>query len=640
MQKQQPTSNQRPSFRTLGPVSDLERHLPADWWKSLFNSLYLKTDGDVVENHDNTKRDVDALVEALELTPDDKIVDLCCGQGRHSIELASRGFKNVTGIDRSRYLIRLARKRALALNLPIQFSEGDARKIRLGDATQNVVYLMGNSFGYFEREEDDIAILESIKRALISEGRIALDITNGAWMRQSFEPRSWEWIDQDHFVCRERSLSSDGLRIISREVIVHAEKGVIADQFYAERLYDEQQISDLLHQLKFDNVQIHSGLVTDSTRGQDLGMMANRLFISANAPVKKAVSKTAKIEREILVLLGDPRLADTIKKNGSFNAEDLETVDRLKSTLEQIDGFRFQYMDNHTSFMNKLQVKRPDFVLNLCDEGYHNDAFKELHVPALLEMLGIPYSGAPPASLALCYNKSIVRALALSLDIPVPEETYYAPSDQAASIPSIFPAILKPNYGDSSIGITQNAVVRNAEDLITYLDSLRETMPSTPVLIQEFLEGKEYSVGVIGNVGNYTVLPVLEVDYSKLPKELPHILGYESKWLPESPYWQDISYQEAELDEESRRKLTDASTTLFERTGCRDYARFDFRADKHGQLKLLEVNPNPGWCWDGKLNLMAEFGGYSYQDLLGMILKSALERCENPSEDYTTLAVA
>ena len=173
---QKPSSSAQ---RTLGPVSDLERHLPSEWWKSLFNSLYLKTDGDVVENHDNTKSEVDTLIKTLSLQPSDKILDLCCGQGRHAIELAARGFSNVSGVDRSRYLVRLARKRAASLDLQIQFSEGDARKIRVGESTQDVIYLMGNSFGYFEREEDDIAVLESIKKNLKSTRQDKNDESKG-----------------------------------------------------------------------------------------------------------------------------------------------------------------------------------------------------------------------------------------------------------------------------------------------------------------------------------------------------------------------------------------------------------------------------------------------------------------------------
>ena len=613
--------------RTLGPVSDLEKHLPQSWWKTLFNSLYLKTDGDVVENNNNTKADVDLLIRKLHPRSNDKILDLCCGQGRHTIELASRSFNGVTGIDRSRYLVRLARKRADNLGLKCKFSEGDARNIRLDENSIDIVYLMGNSFGYFEREEDDVAILESIKRILKSEGKIALDITDGQFMREHFEPRSWEWIDQNHFVCRERSLSSDKTRIISREVIVHAEKGVIADQFYAERLYDNNQIFDLLNKLGFKNIEVDTNLKTDSTRNEDLGMMANRIFVNAIAPIKKITKKAPKPKHDIMVLLGDPRLSDTVKRNGVFNPEDIEVVNQLKSNLENLNGFKFSYFDNHANLLNKLKSLKPDtLILNLCDEGFNNDPFKELHVPSILEMFNLSYSGAGPACLGICYDKSIVRALANSIDISTPDETYFDHSDQAASIPSIFPAILKPNFGDSSVGINKDAVVRNAKELISYIEYLRNILPKTPILIQEYLDGNEYSVSIIGNVGSYTILPILEVDYSGLPEELPHILGYESKWLPDSPYWQNIKYKESSLDDENKRKIIDASIKLFERTGCRDYARFDFRANKEGEIKLLEVNPNPGWCFDGKLNLMAGFAGYSYQDLLELILKSYIAR--------------
>ena len=122
------------------------------------------------------------------------------------------------------------------------------------------------------------------------------------------------------------------------------------------------------------------------------------------------------------------------------------------------------------------------------------------------------------------------------------------------------------------------------------------------------------------------MLPALEVDFSRLPDGLPKILSYESKWDPHSPYWTEIKYKEAKLDEETYRKLVHFSSRLFDRLECRDYARFDFRADSEGRVKLLEVNPNPGWCWDGKLNLMAGFAGIGYAQLLEMILNAARER--------------
>ncbi len=266
------TLSRIPPSRTLGPVSDLERHLPEDWWRTLFNSVYLKTDGDVVENDANTVREIDLLIRVVGLETNDRILDLCCGQGRHCLELARRGFRNVIGVDRSRYLIRLARRRAKQQELKVSFHEGDARKFRLKESDFHCVAMMGNSFGYFDREEDDLAVLRAVIRALgPGGGVIALDIASGEWMRQNFVPRSWEWVDQNQFVCRERSLSADATRLISREVVVHAERGVIVDQFYAERLYTRESIMDLLEQAGFTRIREHDLLEADSDRNQDLG---------------------------------------------------------------------------------------------------------------------------------------------------------------------------------------------------------------------------------------------------------------------------------------------------------------------------------------------------------------------------------
>lgn len=619
-----------PASRTLGPVPDLERHLPSDWWRTLFNAVYLQTDGDVVENDENTDADVDLMIRAAGVEPNDRILDLCCGQGRHVMGLARRGFRHVTGIDRSRYLVRLARRRLREAGLEASFHEGDARRFRVTPHSFHCVSVMGNSFGYFEREEDDIAVLEAVKRALVSGGTLVMDLADGDWLAANFDKRSWEWVDQNHFVCRERSLAQDGVRLISREVVVHAEKGVIADQFYAERLYSRERIEALLDTVGFSEIRFHERPETRSDRNQDLGMMAHRFFLTARAPRFNIVSERqdrAVPYADVAVLLGDPRLPDDVKLGGRFNPEDMVTIQKLQDSLAELEGYKFRYLDNHASMLSELRADPPSYVLNLCDEGFNNDAFRELHVPAFLELLGIPYSGAGPTTLGLCYDKALVRAVAAAMDIPTPLETYAASDDQGATIPSIFPALIKPAQGDSSLGITKDAVVRTPTEALAYLNWLRETVPGRPILIQEFLSGPEYSVGMVGNPGfGLTTLPILEVDFSGLPKGCAPILSYESKWDPASPYWTDIGYREARIDDDTRRRLTDYSAMLFERLGCRDYARFDFRADADGTIKLLEVNPNPGWCWDGKLNLMAGFGGIRYAELLRTIIEAGQAR--------------
>ena len=534
----------------------------------------------------------------------------------------------MTGFDRSRYLIRLAKRRAKSLKLKSQFREGDARKPRFPADSFDCVFIMGNSFGYFDSEDDDKAVIGAVKKVLRSNGTLALDLTDGDWIRQNYEQRSWEWIDQNHFVCRERSLSANQHRLITREVVTHAERGVIADQFYAERLFSREQITELLSQCGFGQTRFHGTLETQSDRGQDLGMMASRLFITSTAPRKTATqASTRKTPVSVTVIMGDPRLPDTVKKGGQFNPEDFDTINRLKEVLSSLDNYRFSYLDNHATLFNDLRSQQPDLIFNLCDEGFNNDAFLELHVPAMLETLGIPYTGAGPACLGMCYDKALVRSVAVALDVPVPLETYVKADDQSSTIPSVFPALLKPSFGDSSIGITQDAVVHTSEQMINYLAELKKLLPGRPVLVQEYLSGSEYSVSLIGNPGfELEAQPILEVDYSGLNPDLPKILGYESKWLPDSPYWSQIKYRQARLDSTTERNLIEHSTILFERLRCRDYARFDFRADAAGTIKLLEVNPNPGWCWDGKMNLMAEFAGMTYAELLQFIIDAAYKR--------------
>ncbi len=617
-----------PARSCLGPVADLESHLPAEWWRKLFNALYVKTDGDVVENAENTRREVDFIVTAAAIQPHSNILDLCCGQGRHCLELARRGFKHVMGVDRSRYLIRLAKKRAQTEGLGVAFKEGDARNPRLTESSFDCVAIMGNSFGYFSNKQDDEKVLYTVGKLLRPSGQLVLDITDGAHMAEHFERRSWEWIDEHHFVCRERSISADKERLISREVIVNDETGVIADQFYAERLYTRESIGKLLEKTGFRNIRHHGHAEAVSDRDQDLGMMARRILLTADAPQLPARKARGKVQKlDVTVLLGDPRLPDGVKRNGEFNPEDFDTVRKLKDALSELTNYKFRYLDNHATLERDLSDLRTDLVMNLCDEGYNNDPFKELHVPALLDVLGIPYTGAPPSTLAACYDKGLVRAVAQGLDVPVPLETYVRPGDQGATLPSVFPALLKPNYGDSSQGITKDAVVNNEKSLLDYLERLRHEFPRRPILVQEYLTGPEYTVALIGNPDQgLRALALLEVDYSRLDPSLPRILGYESKWEPDSPYWTQIRYHEANLPEHVQGQLIEHSARLFERLGCRDYARFDFRADAKGEIKLLEVNPNPGWCWDGKVNIMAGFQGMRYTELLSQILAAAEER--------------
>ena len=630
---------------SIGPVEDLESYVKADWWRDIFNANYLRTDGDVVEDPDITEAEIDAFLELVDVAPDSCILDLCCGQGRHLLELARRGFTNLYGVDRSHYLISRAKRVARQQGFAATFREGDARKLRFRDNTFDLVYLAGNSFGYFESAEDDIAVLAELRRLLKPSGQLLIDFTDGDFLRQNFEQRSWEWIDKNYFVCRERTLSRDSERLISREVITHSKKGVVADQFYAERLYNADQLGGLLSDNGFEVRQARP-MSTVSKRNQDLGMMAQRIILTARSNKRAAVRvEDEKRVRRVTVVMGDHRRSDSVKPNQTFDRDDFHTIDELKKALAELPDFEFDYLDNHDELIARLREKTAnvDFVFNLCDEGFNNEATKELHVPALLEMLGIRYSGGNPQCLAYCYDKSLIRGIAAEMDIPVPMAFSVAPEEVAfISMPIDFPVIVKPNFGDSSVGITVDSVCYDVRQLDYAIAKAREaTGFDRPVLVEEFLTGKDISVGIIGNPpDSYSVLPVIEEDYSQLPEGLPRICGYEAKWDTESEYFRTIKSIPADLPQATIDFLNASCIRLFQRVGCQDYARFDWRLDANNTPRLLEVNPNPGWCWDGHLARMAEIAGLSYAEMLRDILNACDERVRAAVRRSTALRAA
>jgi len=628
---EQKARGRKAKSRSFGPVGNLEEHVPPDWWCNIFNPLYLATDADVVDDREITATEVELIAQTLGLSAESKVLDLCCGQGRHLFELASRGLTNLDGLDRSHYLIQRARDRTKREGAAIRFREGDARKLPYPPDSFDAVLLLGNSFGYFETLADDLRILKEIMRVLQPWGRLLIDVADGEYLKEGFQPRSWEWIDDRRFVCRERSLSLDGERLVSREVITHVEKGVLADQFYAERLYTREMLGKLLAEAGFSDIDTPASVSTTSKRCQDLGMMERRILVTATArkewtPTKRRAGVS---EKHVVVVMGDPTKADPLKPQNVFDDDDFYTIDQMKAALRELPGYRYTFLDAHDVLPQELArlIGKLDYVFNLCDEGYLNDPRKELHVPALLETMGVPYTGSGPQCLGFCYDKSLVRGVAKEMGIPVPDALFIKPEDSAFELPFDFPALVKPNLGDSSFGITASSVVSNAEELIDAIQRIRRDFGyERPLLVEEFLTGSDLSVGIIGNPpSSYTVLPITEEDYSAVPEDLPRICGYEAKWRPDSPYW-NIKSVPAELPKEMENAIVGWCVELCERLECRDYSRHDWRIDSRGTPKLLEVNPNPGWCWDGHLAKMARYAGVSYAQMLGAILREAEER--------------
>jgi D-alanine-D-alanine ligase len=331
--------------------------------------------------------------------------------------------------------------------------------------------------------------------------------------------------------------------------------------------------------------------------------------------------------RRIAVITGDHALPDPTKRGGRYNEEDLVTHEAMKAALESLDGYAFAFWTDHSRLLEDLRTDPPDLVVNFCDTGFRNVPTLELHLPAIMELFGIPYTGAPPAAIVTCFDKEIVRLVAEAHGVPVPREHYLAADRPLDDVPEMFPALIKPNAADGSVGITKDAVVRDRDQAVAYLGWLRQTLPGRDALIQEYLPGPEYGVGLIGNPeAGLTMLPPLEVDFSRLPAGLAPILSFESKAIPDSPYWTEIKFKRATLAPETEQHLAAWTRMLFRRLGLRDYGRFDFRVAADGEPKLMEVNPNPAWANDGKLAFMAGFAGLAYRDMLRLVIEAAVER--------------
>ncbi|TFH87901.1 D-alanine--D-alanine ligase [Billgrantia azerbaijanica] len=333
-------------------------------------------------------------------------------------------------------------------------------------------------------------------------------------------------------------------------------------------------------------------------------------------------------DTKVAVLLGDPRLPYAYAVGGVFGDEELAAVEQLRKALARLRGYRFTFLDDHEAWIDVLRADPPDLALNFCDTGFRNDWELERDVPALLEILGIPYTGADPMSISLTTDKALVGAVAARQGIPVPNETYVDLMAAPLVLPTVYPCLIKPNGSGGSFGITRDCVVRNAGEAEAYLRWLAEQPGVVDALIQDFLTGPEYTLGLMGNIASgLTVLPPLEIDYSALDPDLPPILTHGSKADPDSPYWEKLGFRRADLDEITRSQLVEYAVRLFRRLGLRDYARIDFREGEDGQPRLLDVNTNPTWYWDGKLALMAQWAGHPYHELLRLILEAAIARC-------------
>lgn len=302
-----------------------------------------------------------------------------------------------------------------------------------------------------------------------------------------------------------------------------------------------------------------------------------------------------------------------------------ETINAVKAALDEYSNVSLVEAD-FNAFRKLMEIK-PDIVFNVA-EGFYGIS-REAQIPALLEMLGIPYTGSDPLTLATCLDKARTKEILSYYKIPnAPFITIY---EKDFSIEGInFPMIVKPVGEGSSKGIYTSSFARNEKELRKETQRILEEY-NQPALAEEFLPGREFTVALIGNGNETEVLPVVEISYSDFPEDFIPIYSYEAKWIldtKENPL--DVFSCPAKISPELEKSIKTTALSAYKVLRCRDWSRIDIRLDKNGIPNIIEINPLPGILPDPADNSCfpkaARTSGLSYNDMLNRVLYTAARR--------------
>ena len=290
-------------------------------------------------------------------------------------------------------------------------------------------------------------------------------------------------------------------------------------------------------------------------------------------------------------------------------------------------GFRVRMLNVENDFRKLIAAvtrNQPDVIFNLV-EYFREDPVLEGSAAGVLDVSGIPYTGASPGALILCQRKGYTKQILAGHGVPTPHFRLLHQPRIPRRHGLKYPLIVKPAREDASSGVTKESVVRDHASLTAQVQKVFSEF-APPVLVEEFIEGRELHVSVLGNAPPQ-VLPVIEFDFTDLPPDHPNLISYAMKWSPlDESYHQVHSVCPAALSKREMRRVSEAVIAAYTLTGCRDYARIDLRMNRDGEVFVLEVNPNPDLTAGVSFMESAEKAGLSFSATLGMIAGYALGR--------------
>jgi len=287
----------------------------------------------------------------------------------------------------------------------------------------------------------------------------------------------------------------------------------------------------------------------------------------------------------------------------------------------------YQVLDGAEKTLVALAKWDADLVFNLT-ESYAGDDTKDMNIAAYLELLDCRYTGAGPHAMYLAQDKALAKKIFAFHGIKTPffATSYRGKLDHSHDIS--FPLIVKPTSEDGSIGIDQGSFVESVKELMERIHYIQEEFDS-PALIEEYIEGREIYAAILGNE-NPEVLPMVELDLSKLPKGTPKIAGQEVKWATDTEAYKVTKSAPAEdLDEATTKRLSETALSAYQALKLRDYGRIDMRLSKKGEVFVIEANPNPWLASSAEFVMAAKKAGRNYTELIAEIVDLARSRYAN-----------
>lgn len=320
----------------------------------------------------------------------------------------------------------------------------------------------------------------------------------------------------------------------------------------------------------------------------------------------------------------DPKKPETLRE---ADFDDPETTELQIKYLKKLGYKIFPIEANERAYFKLYRLKHKiDLVFNVSEGLHGND--REAQIPAMLEMLQIPYTGSPPLAQAIILNKAKTKEILIAHKLPTLPYQLLTSNQDRLKKSLKYPLMVKPVSEGSSAGITNKSVVYNEKSLYEQVDYIRTTF-GEQALVEPYLEGREFSVAMLGNPP--LILPILESDHSMLPKKYLPFDSLEVKWFYELATSGKHLKCPTKISGDLKAKINKICFKLWSAIGIRDWCRIDIRCDKKNNPYVLEVNSPPG-CTPPEHDpssyfpLIARASGIDYRSLLKMIIDTALKR--------------